>query len=44
MIACLVIFFLETPLSKSEKAVIMEFEMDCIANMLRDKSCNPVKE
>lgn len=31
------IFFLETRLSESEKEEIVEFEMDCIANMMREK-------
>ena len=41
---CLPYISLEISLSESEKEEVIEFEMDCIANMLRDKSSNGVAE
>ena len=35
---------LEISLSESEKEEVIEFEMDCIANMLRNKSTDGVAE
>lgn len=35
---------LEISLSESEKEEVIEFEMDCIANVLRDKSSDGVTE
>ena len=36
----LIHFFLEISLSEAEKEEIIEFEMDCVASMLRAKSSN----
>lgn len=38
------IFFLETRLSESEKEEIVEFEMNCIANTMREKCSNSKTE
>ena len=39
-VAYLTYFFSEISLSEAEKEEIIEFEMDCVASMLRAKSSN----